>query len=238
MKNSIIIIVFCSLTHLSVAQSMNKFQVGLYGNIGLPMGEFRETVNNSFGGTGWGGGMNFFLNPKKGGIYSPVFVGIELNYMNLGTDKTSETRFLPGLKTTFNYYNVGPVIRLFLNDREEGFIPFLDGFFGLKVLNANTQIDNSLLDTILDQENLESLLSTNYEGLGFGVGLGFYNRKFNERAETNQGSFHLRLMYQYGDRINYVKRGSINVDNDGLITYQTDQTQTGILSLQLGLLIW
>ncbi len=142
------------------------------------------------------------------------------------------------MKTTFNYYNVGPVTRVSLIEKEEGFIPFLDGFIGMKVLNTNTQVDNSLLDTILDQEDIESLLSTNYKCLGYGIGLGFYNRKFNDQAENGQASFYLRLMYQYGDRINYVKRGSIKVDNKGVITYQNDKTQTGIISLQVGLLIY
>jgi len=238
MKTSILLIAFVSVLNIAYGQSSNKFQFGLYGNIGLPMGEFREAVNNSLGGTGWGGGMNFFLNPKKGGVYSPVFIGIEGNYMNLGTDKIPATSFLPQLKTTFNYYNVGPVTRVFLIEKEEGFIPFLDGFIGMKVLNTNTQVDNFLLDTILDQEDLESLLSTNYKGLGYGIGLGFYNRKFNDQAENDQASFYLRLMYQYGDRINYVKRGSIKVDNKGVITYQNDKTQTGIISLQVGLLIY
>lgn len=238
MKTSILLIAFVLILNYSYCQSSNKFQLGLYGNIGLPTGEFREAVNNSLGGTGWGGGMNFFLNPKKGGIYSPVFIGIEGNYMNLGTDKIPATAFLPQLKTTFNYYNVGPITRVFLFEKEEGFIPFVDGFVGLKVLNTNTQVDNSLLDTILDQEDLESLLSTNYEGLGYGVGLGFYNRKFNDQAEKGQGSFYLRLMYQFGDRINYVKRGSVKVDKEGFITYKTDRTQTGIISLHLGLLVW
>ncbi len=158
--------------------------------------------------------------------------------MNLGRDKTPATVFLPQLKTTFNYYNVGPVIRVFLVEKEEGFIPFLDGFIGMKVLNVNTKVDNSLLDTVLDQEDIESLLWKSYEGLGYGVGLGFYNRKFHDQTENKQASFYLRLMYQYGDKINYVKRGSIKVDNDGFINYQTDRTQTGILSLHIGLLGW
>jgi hypothetical protein len=238
MKTSILLIAFVCVLNYSYGQSSNKYQFGLYGNVGLPTGEFRDAVNNSLSGTGWGAGMNFLINPKKGGVYSPVFLGIEGNYMNLGTDKIPASAFLPQLKTTFNYYNIGPVIRVFLMEKEEGFIPFLDGFIGMKALNTNTQVDNSLLDTILDQEALESLLSTNYEGLGYGVGLGFYNRKFNDRAETGHGSFYLRLMYQYGDRINYVMRGSVKVDKGGVITYQTDKTQTGILSLQLGFLIY
>lgn len=238
MKTSILLIAFVSFINFSYSQSSNKSQVGLYGIVGLPMGEFRESVNNSFGGTGWGAGMNFFLNPKKGGIYSPVFIGAVVNYMNLGTDKSPESRFLPQLKTTFNYYNVGPVIRVFLVEKEEGIIPFLDGFIGMKVLSADTKVDNSLLDTVLDQEDIESLLWKSYEGLGYGVGFGFYNRKFNDQAENKQASFYLRLMYQYGDKINYVKRGSITVNNEGIITYQTDRTQTGILSLHIGLIGW
>lgn len=238
MKASLSLFFLLLFWNVSLSQVAEKFQFGLHGNIGFPVGEFRETVSNSLGGTGWGVGMNFFLNPKKGGAYSPVFIGIEGNYMHLGTDKTDETTFLPQLKTTFNYFNVGPVIRVFLSEREEGFVPFLDGFFGMKVLHTRTSIDNSLLDTLLDQEYLESLLSTNYEGLGYGLGLGFYKRKIHEEASGGRAAFYLRLMYQYGDRINYVKRGSIDVDREGIITYQTGKTETSILSLQIGLLLF
>lgn len=238
MKSLTILIAFWLVSHISFAQTAEKFQVGLHGNIGFPVGEFRETVSNSIGGTGWGAGMNFFINPKKGGVYCPVFIGIEGNYMNLGRDKIPGSTFLPPLKTTFNYFNVGPIFRLFLSDREVGFVPFLDGFVGMKVLNSRTQVDNSIVDTLLDQEYLESLLSTNYEGLGYGVGLGFYKRKIKEDANTGTASFYMRLMYQYGDRINYVKRGSVEVDSEGAITYQTGKTETSILSLQFGLLFF
>lgn len=238
MKSLTLFFAFLLIHQVCSAQTAEKFQFGLHGNIGLPVGEFRETVSNSIGGTGWGAGMNFFLNPKKGGVYSPIYVGIEGNYMNLGRDKTPETTFLPQLKTTYNYFNVGPVFRLFLSDREEGFVPFLDGFVGMKVLNSRTQVDNSILDTALDQEYLESLLSTNYEGLGYGVGFGFYKRKIKEDSNNGAASFYLRVMYQYGDRINYVKRGSIDVDKDGAITYETGRTETSILSLQIGFLFF
>lgn len=227
------------LWNQSFAQNVEKFQFGFHGNIGFPVGEFGEIVNNSLGGTGWGVGMNGFFNPKKGGAYSPVIIGIEGNYMHLGTDKTDGSFFLPQLKTSFDYFNVGPVIRVFLSEQEEGLVPFLDGFFGMKVLHTRTSIDNSLFDTILDQEYLESLLSTNYEGFGYGLGLGIYKRKIPEDTSGEQAaSFYLRLMYQYGDRINYVKRGSVEVDRDGIITYQTGRTETSILSLQFGFLFY
>lgn len=238
MKSLTIFIAFLLFSQISFAQTAEKFQVGLHGNIGFPVGEFRENVSNSFGGTGWGAGMNFLINPKKGGTYSPVYIGIEGNYMNLGRDKTPESTFLPQLKTTFNYFNVGPLFRLFLSDKEEGFVPFLDGFVGMKVLSSRTQVDNSILDTVLDQEYLESLLSTNYEGLGYGVGVGFYKRKIKEDSDNGNVSFYMRLLYQYGDRINYVKRGSVEVDSEGAITYETGKTETSILSIQFGFLIF
>lgn len=236
MKASILFLSLLVVTKISFAQIPEKFQFGFYGNVGFPTEEFRESVSNSLGGTGWGLGMNVFLNPKKAGYYSPVLIGIEGNFMNLGRDKTPATPFLPQLKTSFNYFNIGPTIRVLLSDREKGFVPFLDGFVGMKVLNTNTKIDNSLFDTVLNEEYLESLLSTNYEGFGYGIGVGFYKRKIKLETYDGRAGFFMKLMYQYGDRVNYVKRGSVKVDSDGLITYETGRTQTSFLLLQFGFL--
>lgn len=237
MKKQIALLFFLISISAAWAQTGDKVHFGVHGSIGLPVGEFKETVNNSFGGTGWGGGLNLLINPKKGGVYSPVLIGIESNYMNLGTDKTPETVYLPQLKTSFNYFNVGPMIRAMLSSKEEGIIPFIDGFVGLKILNTKTKIDNNLIDTLLDEEYVESLLSTNYEGLGYGVGLGFFNRKVKADEMQVAGSFYMKVMYQYGDRVNYVKRGSIEVDQEGFITYDTGRTQTSMIMLQLGFLM-
>ncbi|HSF55731.1 MAG TPA: outer membrane beta-barrel protein [Algoriphagus sp.] len=236
MRSLFFVIALSALSGMSFAQGPLNVQVGFHGNIGFPVGEFRENFNNSLGGTGWGAGMTMLFNPKMGRAYSPVIVGFEGNYMNLGTDKTRETKYLPQLKTTFNYFNIGPLVRVFLSNRKVGFTPFIDGFIGMKILNTNTKIDNTIFDTINNEESLESLLSTNYESLGYGVGLGFYNRKIRNENESEH-SFFLRLMYQNGDRIPYVKRGSIQVDSDeGYITYQTGRTETAMVSLQLGII--
>ena len=237
MKKQIAFLFFLISISAVRAQTGDNAHFGIHGNIGLPVGEFRETVNNSFGGTGWGGGLNLLINPKKGGIYSPVLIGFESNYMNLGTDKTPESVYLPQLKTSFNYFNVGPMIRAMLSNKEEGIIPFIDGFIGMKILNTKTKIDNDLVDTLLDQEYVESLLSTNYEGIGYGVGLGFFKRKLKSDAMQATGSFFMKITYQYGDRVNYVKRGSIEVDQEGFITYDTGRTQTSMVMVQAGFLI-
>ena len=235
MKSVLLLFVLLFPWFPTLAQESEKFQMGLHGNIGFPVGEFGETVNNSFGGTGWGAGLNVLINPKKGGVYSPVLIGIESNYMNLGTDKTPESVYLPQLKTSFNYFNVGPIIRAMLSSREVGIIPFIDGFVGMKVLNTDTKIDNNLVDTLFDEEYVESLLSTNYEGIGYGIGFGFFKRKFKlDEMQMATSSFYMKAMYQYGDRVNYVKRGSIEVDQEGFITYETGRTQTSMIVLQVG----
>lgn len=236
MKVRLIILLFFLFNVPANGQNWDIFHMGLYGNLGFPVGEFRETVQNSMGGTAVGTGINFLFKPTKSEFLSPVMIGVEFNYLHLGTDKTPESFYLPQLKTTYNYYNVGPLIRLFLNDKPDGFKPFLDGFIGMKILNTKTKIDNSLFDTLIDEEYLEKLLSTNNEGLGFGVGLGFFKSKIKEEFDQGSLSFYMKLMYQYGDRITHVKKGSIEVDKDGLISYQTGHSQTSLISLQFGII--
>jgi hypothetical protein len=238
MKTKLTILIILLIPHLVNAQFTEKTQVGIYGNIGLPVGEFRQNVNNELGGTTWGLGMNGLINPKRDGSFAPVLIGLEGNYLHLGTEKTPESSSLPQLKTTYNYFTIGPLVRGLLSQKEEGIIPFVDGFVGLKVLNSRTTIDNSFVDTLLDQEYEGQLLSTNYEGLGYGIGVGFFNRKYDGDGTKQSGSFYLKINYGYGDRISNVKKGSIQVDSDGVITYQNGKTQTGMVTLQLGYMIF
>lgn len=226
------------LSSPTVAQFTEKAQVSFYGDLGAPIGEFRQTIQNSIGGNGVGFGTNILINPKKEASYSPVLLGIEANYLHLGTEKTPESATLPQLKTTYSYFSVGPVVRALLSQREEGIIPFLDGFVGMKILNTKTRIDNTLLDTLLDREYLAKLLTTNHESLGYGIGIGFFNRRILNSGETTDNSFYLKLTYAYGDRLTYVKRGSIEVDQEGLISYRKGKTQTGIVSLQFGWMLF
>lgn len=238
MKNLYILFFLTLLSSPSFAQFSEKAHISFYGNLGFPLGEFRQTIQNSIGGNGVGLGSGMLFNPKKESAFSPVMIGLEVNYLHLGTEKTPESNFLPQLKTSYNYITLGPVIRAILSQKDQGMIPFVDGFVGMKLLNTNTRIDNTILDTLLDQEYLESLLSTNYEGLGYGFGVGFFTRKL-DKGDINVGnSFYLKLNYAYGDRLTYVRKGSIDVDSEGFITYKNGKTQTGILSLQAGIMLY
>lgn len=238
MKVGFILFILLLKSLPTFSQFSEPAHFAFYANSGIPVGEFRQAVNNDLGGTGWGLGMNTLLNPKKAGNYAPVLIGLEANYLHLATEKTPESVALPQLKTTFNFYSLGPVVRALLSRREEGIIPFLDGFVGMKILNTKTRIDNTLLDTLLDREYLGKLLTTNHENLGYGIGIGFFNRKIISSGEPTGNSFYFRLNYAYGDRLTYVKRGSIEVDQEGLISFKKGKTQTGMVSLQFGWMLF
>ncbi|TDQ18482.1 hypothetical protein DFQ04_0284 [Algoriphagus boseongensis] len=220
----------------SAAQERESIQIGLQGTVGIPVGEFKNAIDNSLGDLGFGGGFHFLLNPKKEG-YSPLLLGLDFNYLNLGTEKTPESQFLPKLKTTFNYFTLGPLFRLALTDKQTGMIPFVDALIGMKIMNTKTRVDNDLVDTLLDQEYLESLLSTNYEGLTYGVGIGFYHRAKPKEANELGGSLFVKLMYQYGDKTKYVIRNTIEVNPAGQITFEENRAQTSMITLQFGFLI-
>lgn len=238
MKAFLIALGFILIQGAAFSQSTEKTHISIYGNLGFPIGEFRQSVNNSIGGNGVGIGMSALFNPKKEGYFSPVLIGLEANYLHLGTEKTPESTSLPRLKTSYNYVNFGPVIRALLSQREQGLIPFVDAFVGMKILNTKTRVDNTLVDTLLDREILAKLLSTNYEGLSYGLGVGFFQRKIWEDGVGQKSTFYLKLNYTYGDRLSYVQKGSIQVNPEGDISYQVGKTQTGLVSLQLGILLY
>lgn len=211
-------------------------QLGIHGNLAFPVGEFKNTLDNSFGGSGFGSGIHFLYHPKKEGN-SPVFIGVDFNYLNFGNEKTPETQYYPPLKTTFNFFTLGPMFRVFLNEKEAGLIPFIDGMFGMKIMNTKTRVDNSFLATLIDQEVKGTILGTNYEGFVSGIGIGFFSKKQKKEADDLAASFFFKLMIQHGDKTNYVKRNSLDISPSGEIRYQNARSPISIINLQFGVLV-
>jgi hypothetical protein len=200
--------------------------------VAVPTAEFNDAVNNESNGMGVGFNTNLLFNPKSKNAYSPVFFGGDFSYISFGRDKQPASGNLPAYKTTFNYYSINGIARLFLTDKTEGFTPFVDGMLGMKIYNTRTKIDKDLLNTVLNDDQPEVIHTTNDTGLDYGVGVGFYKRKFREAGE-GKGSLTLRVAYLWGDKIQYVKRGSLKVDA-GTIDYETSYANTSMFLIQLG----
>lgn len=227
---------FLLLSGLACAQEFESYQVSLFGNIGIPSAELKEAVDNPIGGTAVGLGFNALFNPKGKKSYSPVFVGADFSYVTFGRDKQPATSTSPPYKTSFNYYGISGLTRLFLSSRPEGFVPFIDGQLGAQIFNTRTKIDKNVVNLILNDDQPEVINTTNDAGLNYGVGIGFYSRKTVNENGGYDPSFTLRVLYHWGDRTNYVKRGSLEVDN-GTVTYESGYTRTNMIMIQLGVLL-
>ena len=232
MLHRLIIICILLLSIQAAAQSTLNF--ALSGNLTIPSKEFKEAVDNSVGGTGVGFGTNVLINPKGKRGYSHVFFGMDFAYNTFGRDKQEATTNAPPYKTGFNHYVISGISRVFLTDKTEGFTPFVDGMLGLKIFNTRTKIDKDLLGTLVDDQP-EVIHTTNDTGLGYGLGIGFYSRHIKSE-DAGFGSFSMRVMYLWGDKTSYVKRGSLQVDN-GYVTYDTGYAKTNMIMIQFGIII-
>ncbi len=235
-KLALPILITVALNVPLTAQEAN--QLSLQVNTGIPTGKFKEAVDNSIGGVAVGVGANVLFNPKGKKGYSPVFFGADFSCMTFGRDKIEETTDAPPFKTTFNYYALNGMTRLFLSNKEAGFVPFIDGTLGLKIFNTRTKVDKDVTNIILNDNQPEVINTTNDNGLGYGVGMGWYTRKSaNEENPSTRASFTFRVMYLWGDPTSYVKRGSVKVEN-GFVTYEEGSTKTNMIMVQLGILLF
>jgi len=214
-----------------VAQDHETYQVSLFAHAGTPLGELKELVGSSAIGCGF----NALFNPKGKKSYSPVFVGFDFSYSTFGRDKQPSTSTAPPYKTSFNDYTTSGAIRLFLSQREVGFTPFIDGQLGVKIFNTRTKIDKNLWHTVFNDDQPEVINTTNDAGLGYGIGAGFYTRKALNENGNRDVSFTLRTLYIWGDKTSYVKRGSVGVDSDGFVTFETAYSNTNMILVQLGI---
>lgn len=233
MKKLFLSTLLVTVMSFSMAQNHETYQVSLFAHAGAPLGDLKDLV----GGSAIGTGFNALFNPKGKKSSSPVFVGLDFSYSTFGRDKQPSTSTAPPYKTSFNDYTISGAIRLFTSQREVGFTPFIDGQLGAKIFNTRTKIDKNLFHTLFNDDQPEVINTTNDVGLGYGIGAGFYTRKaLNENG--NRGvSFTLRTMYIWGDKASYVKRGSVNVDSDGFVTFETAYSNTNMVLVQLGIVI-
>jgi hypothetical protein len=248
-KTILICLILAGAGLTCLAQEGNSYELatvpdpvhlGIYASVGVPSTQFKSAIDN---GTGLGAGLNFnvLASPYGRKKYSPVLLGIDFNYLYLGRDKAAETTTAPPYKTNYSYYTIAAATRILLR-KNEGITPFIDGIVGMKIYHTKTKIDKDAFQTVLADEQPEVIHGNSDTGLAYGAGVGIYNRRFchNEQGAITTGrpSFSLRAMYLLGDEIEYVKRGTLVVETDGTVTYDTGHTNTNMFLIQLGVYIF
>jgi hypothetical protein len=218
---------------------IDQFHVGAFGSFAFPFPDLREAVDNNVGGLGIGAGASLLVNPTMKRKNSPVFLGLDLNYLTFGRDKTEGTAITPPYKTSFNFYSVCAMMRLYPYPEKIGLTPFVDGMLGLKLVNARTKVDKDIFNTINNDED-EVINDTTDKGLGYALGIGFASRRYREDDDGNmrkKESLTIRITYHWGATATYIKRGSVRIDN-GNVTYETGEVKPDMIVMQVGLFVF
>jgi hypothetical protein len=226
------------------SDSLPRIEAGhvtLFVDIAIPSASFRQAVDNPIGGTGVGLGGEILVNPFLYQRHSPVLAGLGFHYLTFGRDKQEGNQTNPPYKTSFNYYGIHGAFRILPTGQRLGLAPFIDLQTGIRVYNSRTKVDKNLLHTVFDDDEAEVVHTTNDAAFSYGLGVGFYYRKA-PRTDSfgevrNNVPFTLRLMYLWGDQGTYVKRGTMQVQNDS-VTFETGRASIDMLMIQLGIYLF
>lgn len=195
--------------------------------LAIPNKELREVTQNNLGNLGYGLTTGLVLSPLLENKPSPVLLGLDFGYIKYGQEKQSATSTSPPLKTTHNIFTWNAIGRLRPRFEHGSVTPFIDGLLGLKLYNTKTKIDKNVIDFIFNDDQPEVINNVKDTGLNYGLGAGLYTNK-------NGAGFTLRVLYLWGDEVNYVVRNSVVVDSNGYVTYQTGRANTSMVLIQLG----
>lgn len=230
-KYIVCLMLLYSLSMVSTSQAQ-EVQFGIDLEAGIPQGDFNDQMNN----TGWGldltGGYRFFN--------TPFMLGLELGYMNFGTDRREEplSTTIPDLRVEVkNSYNlVHGDLLLRVITPESMFRPFLDGLVGFNYFYT---------ETVLEERGSERdyLRDTNFEdtalnyGFGGGVQIKLYHYQEDDfrEGQFSPRSIYLNLTsrYMFGQKAEYLQEGSIYRE-DGEVYYDVSYSTTDLLYLKIG----
>ena len=208
-----------------------KFDIGMDFLTGLPQNEFRDKTREV--GYGVSGHIGYYIGD------TPVMVGADIGYLKYGTEKRREplSVTIPDIdvevKTTNNILMLHGFARL--QPRRGPIRPYFEGLWGFKYLFTRTSITDDWNDEpIASSTNFDDLVGS--RGLGAGMDIMLWN---GNRPQSAHGAFDISLnlsaRYLWGSKADYLKKGSIILNNDGSLAYLAYRSKTDMLTPQFGL---
>jgi len=222
-----------ALLLLPLAASAQNGQGSLQVAVGVPQGAFSEGTD---GAIGFGlSGQLLWQVPR-----TPVALGGELGFLIYGQERIRE-QFGGGALgrvdvdvITQNNIALGHFV-FRLQPPSGTFRPYVDGLLGLGYLYTDSRIQD------VSGARPEIASSTNYHDLAFsyGGGAGVAATVFQGVQEKTgrpyQVAVDVRLRYLEGGEAEYLRRGSIQQDSRGNLTYDVSRSRTSLLLPQVGL---
>ncbi len=202
--------------------------ISIEGIVAVPQADFRTEVDRLGLGFGVSGGYQF---PR-----TPFYLGAKLGFINYGVDRRNAplSTTIPDLTVrVINQYNIvqGHMIARVITPKAP-FRPYVEGLVGLNYLFTQTSIRER-------NTNETTLTDTNFDDTAFSYGLGggFKILLYND-GETGESDVYLdlRANYLFGNSANYLKKGSIRIEN-GQALYDVHRSATDMLLIQVGVSI-
>lgn len=231
------ILLFSSIVLLHTTTNAQELDAGVNFQVIVPQNEFSESINT----------IGFGLNIN--GLYrfpqSPFGLGLDFNFNNFGRDTREEplSTTIPDLKVRVeNEYNLVQGLMVAKVQPQDGVLrPYAEGLAGFNYFYTQTSIENRR-----NQGEEPIARDTNFEDWAFawGGGGGLMIRVFDRRGSANltaenpiaAGYINLGARYLNGSEAEYLREGSIVIEN-GSVTYDTLQSRTDMLVIQLGFVL-
>lgn len=208
--------------------------------MGFPSGEFKEALDRNGYGIGAHVGYDFPDNV-------PVMLGLNFAYMTYGSERRQEpfSSTIPDVRVQVERdYNIVQGHLLLRIGPNTGMIrPYLDGLLGFNYLYTNTTVENT------GNANEEIASSVNLDDFTFslGGGGGLMVRVYDahsERAEQEKSGkrdegilealIHLDVHYLAGTEAEYLKPGSVKIDENRQVSYDIIRSRTDMITGRIG----
>lgn len=228
-SSSIFLVLFCSALLLMAGHSARSedLQGGIQFVVGLPQGEFKDNVNRN----GYGISGQFGYAPVR----APFMVGLELSYLNYGSERRAEPFSTTIPDVTVDVENSNNILlahlALRLQPNTGFFRPYAEGVVGLNYLFTTTQIQNR------GSGGGEVASSTNQSDVAFsyggGGGLMFLVYENPDQDGIMEVLVDVKGRYLMGGEAEYLKEGSIRREN-GRVLYDKLRSKTDLITIHIG----
>lgn len=226
----IFLLLACSC-HITTAQDGGiQREVGtvyLGFNYAQPLGGFKEAYPD---GNAVGGTFGLLVNPLK--RPSLVEVGMQVSYLSQGVGKigTNVMSYYETYKTSHSIIPVHLVARVKAQSNLP-VTPYLDGLTGMTFFYTNTKLKEGAFDFL--RENYEPIVLNKYRsaGISYGIGAGL---TLNTR-KANDMHVDLRVVYLQSALSRYVKKGNVEILQDGFPAYTHSFSETSMFMVQLNM---
>jgi hypothetical protein len=231
-KKYLLIMLCLVLCAVSVSQAKHSIHVGGNLTLGFPQGEFHDNVDN----IGYGFSLFGFYRPT--GFF--LNFGLAFNYLIYGSETREEpwSKTIPWVTldvTTTNSIFYGHLM-LRLQPPEGAIRPYIDGLLGFGSFTTSTEVKNQEYDED-DDQTIASTTHLRDSALNYGLGGGLLIRVVDGSGDDEAleaVSIQLGIRYLRGGVAKYMKKGSVEVDDEGNLHYGILESETDIITIHVG----